>query len=181
MQATQRPSPITWTCAAIRDSTDPRIEADEANAGAALLRAIEYEEPNETLLHIKKGSVADLGEFFFYVWHKTARYALDNGWTFYMRDNQQPEGEPARYLEEQHAAFAIDAEEHLRKVLDSAIRSEKNANHNPQAFVRNAERLHARSTTTDFVALALARARRLMQHTGLLESCGLQGPAEFRP
>ena len=181
MQAAPWSTPLTLTLAAIRDSTDPRIEADDAKAGAALRRAIAYEEPNEMLLHINKGSVADLGDFFFYVWHKTARYALDNGWTFYVRDNQQPEHYPARYLEEQHAAFAIDAEEHLRRVLDSAIRIQKNNTNHNQAFARNAELLHVRSKTTDFVELALARAHRLMQHAGRLESCGLQGPAEFRP
>ena len=181
MQAAPLHTPTTLTLAAIRDSTDPRIEADEAKAGAALLRAIEYEEPDETMNHIKKGSVADLGDFVFYVWRKTARYALCNGWTFYVRDNQQPEHYPARYLEEQHAAFAIDAEEHMRKVLDSVIRIQKNDTNRNHACARNAELLHVRSKTTDFVELALARAHRLMQHAGRLESCGLQGPAKFRP
>jgi hypothetical protein len=141
-------------------------------AADALLKVLEYCERRDASNRVHSlGNIAQLGLFLYYIWRRIARYGFDASqqsdtaqWTFYLFNG-------ATYERGQWDQFAIEAEEHLRLVVEDLLSS-------PQLKSR-ATSLDTRCNSTDFVTKGLAKMQMLIKHVKRLSKCGLISPAEF--
>jgi phage/plasmid-associated DNA primase len=157
---------------AITAHTDPALEANAPLAADALLTVLDYCERRDSNNRVHSlGNIAHMGLFLYYIWRRIARYGFDSSqqsdstqWTFYLFNG-------ATYERGQWDQFAIEAEEHLRLVVEELLSR-------PQLSSRTMT-LDARCNSSDFVAKGLAKMQMLIKHVKRLAKCGLISPTEF--
>ena len=157
---------------AIVANTDAALEADVPLAADALLSVLDYGERRDANNRVHSlGNIAHMGLFLYYIWRRIARYGFDGSqqsdaaqWTFYLFNG-------ATYERGQWDQFAIEAEEHLRLVVEHLIPD--------QQLNSRAMTLETRCNSSDFVAKGLAKMQMLIKHVKRLAKCGLISPTEF--
>jgi hypothetical protein len=158
---------------AITANTDAALEADVPKAAEHLLKVLDYCERLDAYGKVQSlPNFPDLGLFLYYVWRRVARFGYDrtqssaaHQWTFYLFNG-------ATYERGQLEQLHIQAEEHLREIVD-ALAS------NVQLKTRGIS-LEAKCKSTDLVSKGLSKMQMSFKHEARLARCGLVSPNDFQ-